>query len=85
MLTLAEREEISRGLATGDSIRELAVKLGRAPSTISREIHQHCGAHRYRTSEADTRAWDRAQRPKRYQLATQLLLQQLVVRKLRLD
>lgn len=42
-LTLAEREEISRGLATACSIRQLAVKLGRAPSTISREIHRHGG------------------------------------------
>ncbi len=83
-LTLAEREEISRGLVTGSSIRQIAAWLGRAPSTISREIHRHGGAHRYRASETDTRAWDRAQRPKRCRLATQPLLQRLVARKLRL-
>lgn len=84
-LTLAEREEISRGLAMGGSIRQMAAKLGRAPSTISREIHRHGGAHRYRASEADTRAWDRARRPKRCRLATQPSLQRLVARKLILD
>lgn len=84
-LTLAEREEISRGLATACSIRQLAAKLGRAPSTISREIHRRGGAHRYRASEADTRAWDRARRPKRCRLATQPALQRLVASKLILD
>lgn len=84
-LTLAEREEISRGLATRRTIRQIAAQLGRAPSTISREIHRHGGAHRYRASEADQHAWDRARRPKRCRLATQLVLQQLVASKLRLD
>lgn len=84
-LTLAEREEISRGLATGGSIRQIAAQLGRAPSTISREIHRHGGAHRYRASAADKHAWDRARRPKRCRLATHPLLQQLVASKLRLD
>lgn len=84
-LTLAEREEISRGLAMGGSIRQIAATLGRAPSTISREIHRHGGAHRYRASEADMRAWDRARRPKRCRLATQPSLQRLVARKLILD
>lgn len=84
-LTLAEREEISRGLAMRSSIRQIAATLGRAPSTISREIHRHGGAHRYRASEADTRAWDRARRPKRCRLATQPSLQRLVARKLTLD
>jgi IS30 family transposase len=84
-LTLAEREEISRGLALGDSIRQIAAMLRRAPSTISREIHRHGGAHRYRASEAETRAWDRARRPKRCRLATQPSLQRLVARKLILD
>lgn len=84
-LTLAEREEISRGMATACSIRQIAAKLGRAPSTISREIHRHGGAHRYRASEADRRAWERARRPKRCRLATQPLLQQIVASKLMLD
>lgn len=84
-LTLAEREEISRGLALGDSIRQIAAMLRRAPSTISREIHRHGGAHRYRASKAETRAWDRARRPKRCRLATQPSLQRLVAHKLILD
>lgn len=84
-LTLAEREEISRGLATGNSLRQIAAQLGRPPSTISREIHRHGGVHRYRASEADTRAWDRARRPKRCRLATQPSLQRLVASKLLLD
>lgn len=84
-LTLEEREEISRGLASGHSIRQIAAQLGRVPSTISREIHRHGGAHQYRASQADTQAWDCARRPKRCRLATQPLLQQLVARKLRLD
>ena len=55
-LTLAEREEISRGMATDASIRQIAAALGRAPSTVSREIRRHGGAHRYRAAEADTQA-----------------------------
>lgn len=84
-LTLAEREEISRGLATACSIRQIAATLGRAPSTISREIHRHGGAHSYRASEADMRAGERARRPKRCRLAIQLSLQRLVASKLLLD
>jgi hypothetical protein len=84
-LTLAEREEISRGLARACSIRQIAAQLGRAPSTISREIHRHGGAHRYRASEADGRAWERARRPKRCRLAIQPSLQRLVASKLLLD
>lgn len=52
-LTLAEREEISHGLATARSIRQIAATLGRAPSSISREIHRHGGALTYRAAEAD--------------------------------
>lgn len=84
-LTLAEREEISRGLATACSIRQIAATLGRAPSTISREIHRHGGAHSYRASEADRRAGERARRPKRCRLAIQPSLQRLVASKLLLD
>jgi len=84
-LTLAEREKISRGLATACSIRQIAAQLGRAPSPISREIHRHGGAHRYRASEADGRAWERARRPKRCRLAIQPSLQRLVASKLLLD
>jgi IS30 family transposase len=63
-LTLAEREEISRAVAAGHSIRSMATLLGRAPSTISREIQRNGGQRWYRASQADQAAWDRAQRPK---------------------
>ena len=63
-LTLAEREEISRGLATGHSLRSIAAKLGRSPSTISREIRRNGGRCCYRANRAEQAAWDRARRPK---------------------
>lgn len=63
-LTLAEREEISWGLAAGRSIRSIAAGLERSPSTISREVVRNGGAGRYRASAADQAAWDRALRPK---------------------
>jgi IS30 family transposase len=63
-LTLDEREEISRAVAAGQSIRSMATLLGRAPSTISREIQRNGGQQWYRASQADQAAWDRAQRPK---------------------
>lgn len=84
-LTLAEREEISRGMAMAHSIRQIAATLGRATSTVSREIHRHGGAHTYRAAEADTQAWARARRPKPCRLATSPLLQQLVASKLALE
>jgi len=63
-LTLSEREEISRGTAKGYSVRDIAHYLGRAPSTISREINRNGGYYQYRASDADIAAWDRARRPK---------------------
>ena len=63
-LTLAEREEISRGVVAGQSLRSIAASLGRAPSTVSREIGRNGGRRRYRASKADQAAWDRAHRPK---------------------
>ena len=84
-LTLAEREEISRGMATALSIRQIATTLGRAPSTVSREIRRHGGAHTYRAAEADTQAWARTRRPKPCRLATSPLLQQIVASKLALE
>ena len=84
-LTLAEREEISRGLAMARSIRQIATTLGRAPSTVSREIHRHGGAPTYRAAEADTQAWARTRRPKPCRLATSPLLQQIVASKLALE
>ena len=63
-LTLAEREEISRGIAAGHSMRAIAAQPGRAASTISREINRNGGRHRYRANQADAAAWQRAHRPK---------------------
>ena len=68
-LTLAEREEISRSVAEGQSIRSMAARLGRAPSTLSREIRRNGGQANYRATEADNAAWDRALRPKCCKLA----------------
>ena len=62
-LTLAEREDISRGLVAGHSVRSMAASLGRSPSTVSREINRNGGRQRYRANHADQAAWDRAQRP----------------------
>ena len=62
-LTLAQREEISRGVVAGLSLRSIAATLGRAPSTVSREINRNGGRHRYRANSADQAAWDRAHRP----------------------
>jgi IS30 family transposase len=84
-LSLTEREEISRGLAAGESLRQIAAKLKRPPSTISREIGRNSGKGGYRAVEADSKAWARAQRPKPCRLATQPLLQTLVANKLCLD
>ena len=57
-LTLAEREEVSRAIVTGVSIRALARRLGRAPSTISRELRRNGGREAYRATQADQHAWD---------------------------
>ena len=82
-LTLREREEISRGLASGKSLRQIAVKLDRSPSTISREVARNLGPARYRAAGADERAWERARRPKRCRLATHGRLRRAVAEKLR--
>lgn len=84
-LTLAEREEISRGLAADRSIRHIAATLGRAPSTVSREIIRCGGAHAYRAAEADAQAWARTRRPKPCRLATSPMLQRIVASKLALE
>ncbi len=83
-LTLAEREEISVGLAGGDSIRSIATLLGRAPSTISREITRNGGPDWYRANLADQTAWDRALRPKTCRLAENRTLARVVADKLQL-
>ncbi len=81
-LSLAEREEISRGIAAEFSIRCIAKGLGRAPSTISREIARHGGVKHYRAAVADARAQDSARRPKLCRLAKYPKLRALVAEKL---
>jgi IS30 family transposase len=83
-LKLAEREEISRGVMAGRSMRTVARALGRAPSTVSREIRRNGGWRAYRASEADASTWQRAGRPKRCKLARNRALARLVAEKLRL-
>jgi IS30 family transposase len=84
-LTLAEREDISRGIASGSSLREIAKGLERAVSTVSREVARHGGRPQYRASEADHQAWASALRPKMCLLANHVKLQELVASKLILD
>jgi len=84
LLTLAEREEISRGIASGRSLRWIAARLGRSPSTISRELTRNGGRESYRAHAADRVAWDRALRPKRCKLALNRRLARIVAKKLRL-
>jgi IS30 family transposase len=84
-LTLAEREEVSRGLAAGASLRQIARALQRAPSTISREVSRNTTSHSYRATRAEERAWDRARRPKLCQLALNPKLRYIVSSKLALD
>ena len=84
-LTLAEREEISRAVVAGQSMRSIAAQLGRAPSTISREIKRNGGQEGYRASQADQSAWDRGCRPKTSKLAQSRALARLVAGKLRLQ
>jgi len=84
-LTLAEREKISRALVAGDSIRSIAALLGRAPSTVSREINRNGGRHSYRAHQADQAAWERALRPKTCKLAHHRALAGIVAEKLQLQ
>jgi IS30 family transposase len=83
-LTLAEREEISRAVVAGESIRSMAARLGRAPSTISREIRRNGGREDYRASQADAATWDRAKRPKLCKLRGNRVLARIVAAKLRM-
>jgi len=82
-LTLAEREEISRGIARDLSLRAIAARLCRAPSTISREVNRNGGLQHYRASRADQVAWDRAHRPKPCKLVAEPILSRIVANKLR--
>ena len=82
-LSLSEREEISRGIVAGRSIRSIAVMLSRSPSTVSREISRNGGLPCYRANEADQAAWDRSQRPKTCKLVQQRALARMVAIKLK--
>ena len=84
-LTLAEREEISRGVVAGRSIRSIAATLNRAPSTVSRELRRNGGQHSYRASNADESAWERAKRPKTCKLAQNRRLARMVAKKPQLE
>ena len=82
-LSLSEREEISRGLSTKQSLRAIARQLRRAPSTISREVRRNGGLTGYRATTSDQAAWDRALRPKMCKLACHPTLAHAVSAKLR--
>jgi transposase, IS30 family len=84
-LTLAEREEISRAVVAGHSMRWIATSLGRAPSSISREIERNGGPGCYRASQAEQAAWDRARRPKTCKLAENRTLAHIVANKLQVQ
>ncbi len=83
-LSLVEREEISRGVAGGQSLRAIAARLGRAPSTVSREVARHGGRSEYRACVSDRRAQRRTRRPKRAKLAVCRRLAMVVEAKLEL-
>ena len=84
-LSLSEREEISRGIASGTPIYSIADQLGRSPSTIYREIQRNGGRKAYRASNADQSAWDNACRPKRCKLRKNRMLAKVVASKLKKD
>jgi IS30 family transposase len=84
-LTLSEREEISRAVVAGQSIRSIAASLGRAPSTVCREVKRNGGLVGYRANQADGRAWDRARRPKPCKLVVNRNLADIVASKLQLQ
>lgn len=84
-LTLCEREEISRGLGCGLSLRSIALRLERSASTICREVGRNGGRDRYRAAQSDQAAWDRAHRPKPCKLACNRSLSRTISRKLQLD
>ena len=84
-LTPAEREEISRGLATGESLRAIAARLGRSASTVCREVNRNGGRGRYRAAKAEEQTLKRSRRPRRCLLATNERLRDMVAQKLRED
>ncbi len=84
-LTLVEREEISRGIVAQQSIRSMALSLGRSPSTVSREVRRNGGYNQYRAALADEMAWAQTRRPKLCKLATSPWLRHAVSQKLILN
>ena len=84
-LSAAEREEISRGVAAGESARRIAARLGRASSTIARELDRNGGRRGYRAADADQHAWERARRPQHCKLAGNRVLADVVATKLEQD
>ena len=82
-LRMPEREEISRGLVAGHSIRSISMSLRRAPSTVSREVNRNGGRRHYRANLADQAAWDRSHRPKRCKLVENRALAHIVAKKLK--
>ena len=83
-LSVGEREEISRGLARGESCRQIAARIARSHTTISREVRRNGGRDRYRAAQAERAAWQRARRPKPAKLAINALLRAIVEEKLEL-
>jgi IS30 family transposase len=81
-LSLAEREEISRGVVAGDSCRRIGVRIRRAGSTVAREVARNGGRRAYRACQAEEAAWNRARRPKAAKLVTCPRLRQVVEAKL---
>src|SRR4029077_14839655 len=85
VLTLAEREDISRGIASGCSTRVIAQRVSRACSTVSREVARHGGGAQCGANQVDERAWQPPLRPKPCLLATHSKLQEIVASKLMQD
>lgn len=84
-LTIHEREEIMMGIARERTLREIAMRIGRAPSTVCREINRHGGRRHYRAAVADQQAWENAKRPQSCKLATNRPLREHVAKKLSED
>ena len=84
-LSKREREEISRGLARGESCHAIAAAIGRTHTTVSREVSRNGGRERYRAHDAEEAAWGRARRPKRSKLAVSSRLREVVEERLELD
>jgi IS30 family transposase len=81
-MRIDEREEISRGLMPGISVRQIAAGLGRSPSTVSKKVARNGGSNSYRAVDADQRAWRQATRPKLCRLASNPRLRDKVATKL---